>query len=137
MGSLIMKSLLLAAATASTFAALSANAAELGPKTSQADGVAIQVTPIDVAATASGWKFAVALNTHSQNLADDVATEAFILDAAGKPRRALGWEGDPPGGHHRRGVLSFAPMSPSPALIDLRIQRATETAPRTFRWTVK
>jgi hypothetical protein len=137
MRGLIMKSLLKAATMVAMFAALSANAADLGPQISQDGGVSIEVTPIDVAATASEWRFTVALNTHSQNLADDLAAEAVILDAAGKPQRAIGWEGGSPGGHHRKGVLRFTGLSPRPPLIELRIQRAGEAAPRTFRWTVE
>ena len=133
----LMKSLLLGAALGSMSAALAAHAANLGPQNSAEGGVAIQVTPIDVGASAQAWTFAVALNTHSQNLADDVAAEAFIVDAAGKPQPAVGWEGDPPGGHHRKGVLRFAPLSPKPALIEVRIQRAGEAEPRAFQWSIE
>ncbi|MBX9812146.1 MAG: hypothetical protein K2Y16_11135 [Burkholderiales bacterium] len=40
------------------------------------------------------------------------------------------WQGDPPGGHHHKGTLQFKPVSPAPASIELRIQRAGETNPR-------
>lgn len=134
MGSSLIKSLSSAAMLLSMFAALAAQAVDLRPQSSQAGGVAIQVTPIDVTPAATEWKFAVVLNTHSQDLADDLAAQAVLIDAAGKPQPAIGWDGDPPGGHHRKGALRFAPLSPTPAQIEMRIQRASESAARTFRW---
>jgi hypothetical protein len=127
--------LLIAAAVAALSAAAAAQAAGLGPQVSQAGGVAIEVTPTEVGATAKEWTFAVALNTHSQALTDDLVQEGTLVDAAGKPRAAIGWDGDPPGGHHRRGVLHFAPVVPKPAQIEVHIRRASESEPRTFRWT--
>ncbi|HEX8011594.1 MAG TPA: hypothetical protein VF814_11765 [Casimicrobiaceae bacterium] len=137
MRSLTIKSLFIAAASASLLAALPSQAAELGPQRSQDAGVGIQVTPLEVAATASEWTFSVELNTHSQNLGDDLAAEAVLVDAAGKPQPAIGWEGDAPGGHHRKGVLRFAPLSPTPPTIEVRIQRAAEAQPRTFQWSTQ
>ena len=47
------------------------------------------------------------------------------------------WEGDPPGGHHRKGVLKFDAVNPRPQDIELRITRAGEPKPRSFRWQLK
>lgn len=137
MRSSLFKSLSSAAMLLSMSAPFAAQALDLGPQSSQADGVAIQAAPLDIAPAAKEWKFAVALNTHSQNLGDDLATEASLVDAAGKPHLALGWDGDPPGGHHRKGVLRFAPLSPQPAQIEMRIQRPSESTARTFRWSAQ
>ena len=114
-----------------------AAASELAPQSSQADGVSISVKPADVSAAATTWQFQVALNTHSGALEDDLAHSAILVDAAGKQHAALGWDGDPAGGHHRRGVLRFKPLSPRPDALELRIVRSGETAPRTFRWNLK
>ena len=46
-------------------------------------------------------------------------------------------DGDPPGGHHRKGVLRFAPIAPVPDAVELRLQRPGESAPRSFTWTLK
>ena len=116
--------------------ALDAGAAELPSQSSQANGVSISVKPADVSAAAATWQFQVALNTHSGALEDDLAHSAVLVDAAGKPHTALGWAGDPAGGHHRRGVLRFKALSPRPAALELRILRPGESAPRMFRWNL-
>ena len=116
---------------------LGAVAAELAPQNSQAGGVSVSVKPTDVSAAATTWKFQVTLTTHSGDLGDDLARSAILVDAAGKPQPALGWDGDPPGGHHRKGVLRFKALSPRPDALELRIPRAGEAAPRTFRWKLK
>jgi hypothetical protein len=49
----------------------------------------------------------------------------------------MAWDGAPPGGHHREGVLRFKPISPQPQAIELQFTRAGEGAPRSFRWQLK
>jgi len=117
--------------------ALGAAAAELAQQSSQAGGVSISVKPTDVSAAATTWLFQVTLTTHSGDLGDDLARTATIVDAAGKQNPAMDWEGDPAGGHHRKGVLRFKALSPRPDALELRILRQGETAPRTFRWKLK
>lgn len=117
--------------------ALGGAAAELEPQSSQANSVSISVKPVDVSAAAATWQFQVALNTHSGALDDDLARTATLVDAAGKPETALGWDGDPAGGHHRRGVLRFKALSPRPDTLEMRILRPGETAPRILRWKLK
>ena len=110
-------------------------AADLASQSSESGGVTIEVKPVDVSAKATTWSFEISLSTHSQDLNDDLARTAFIVNRAGK-KNALptGWEGDAPGGRNRKGVLRFKPLAPLPAAIELRIQRAGEKAPRVFRW---
>lgn len=122
---------------ASLLVALGAAAAELAPQNSQAGGVGISVKPTDVSAAAASWLFQVTLTTHSGDLGDDLTRTATLVDAAGKQHPAAGWEGDPPGGHHRKGVLKFKALSPRPDALELRILRQGETAARTYRWKLK
>jgi hypothetical protein len=117
--------------------ALGASAAELAQQSSDTGGVTVSVKPTDVSAAAKTWLFQVALNTHSGDLGDDLARTATIVDGAGKQYPALDWKGDAAGGHHRKGVLQFKALSPRPDALELRIARAGETAPRTFRWKLK
>ncbi|MBE0625764.1 MAG: hypothetical protein IH606_13230 [Burkholderiales bacterium] len=110
-------------------------AADLAPQSSESDGVTIEVKPVEVSAKANTWSFQVSLSTHSQELSDDLLRTAFILDRAGNRKLVpTVWTGDAPGGHHRKGVLSFKALTPLPKAIELRVQRASEKAPRLFRW---
>ena len=67
----------------------------------------------------------------------DLARAAQLVDARGKPQGPLAWEGDPPGGHHRRGVLRFRPPAGNPATVELRILDVGGVAVRTFRWSLR
>ncbi len=110
--------------------------AQIATQESSVNGVTIAVTPASFAPDAKVWKFTVALNTHSQELSDDLAKSTVLVDSRGAESRALGWEGAPPGGHHRSGVLKFNPVSPPLKVVEMRIRRAGESTPRTFRWNI-
>jgi hypothetical protein len=101
---------------------------------SLANGVIISVQPTDLSAGAASWDFAVSMDTHSQELSDDLVKSTVLLDATGREHRPIAWDGAGPGGHHRAGTLKFAPIVPSPSWVELRILRQGETEPRTFRW---
>lgn len=109
--------------------------AELSARRSELDGVSIVVKPLDVAPASATWSFEVSMSTHSQRLDDDLVRTAQIVDPARKGSLpVLAWQGDPAGGHHRKGILRFKVSQPVPKVIDLRIQRVGEKAPRVFVW---
>ena len=122
-------------------AALAASTEAANPslpaQTSSARGVTVKVTPQNVAGDAKTWEFAIVLDTHSGDLNDDLVKSSFLLDGAGGRYAPAAWDGAPPGGHHREGVLRFKPISPRPQAIELQISRAGEDAPRSFRWQLK
>lgn len=131
----VFRCLLLAMAALAGLGAV--NAAELGTRTSSAGGVTLNVTAQSVAAGAAVWEFAVVLTTHSGNLGDDLVKSSALLDAQGGRHSPLAWEGSPPGGHHRSGVLRFKGLAKLPDAIELQIRRPGEPAPRSFRWNLK
>jgi hypothetical protein len=116
---------------------IGATAKEFLHQSNQGLGVTVQARPIDIGPGAKSWAFEIVLDTHSQDLADDLTRGAVLIGANGKPQAPVAWEGAAPGGHHRKGLLRFAPISPMPAVLELRIQRPGEPAPRTFRWEMK
>lgn len=118
-------------------AGVAAFGADLPQQSSQSGGVTIRVKPAEVLPSAATWAFQVVLETHSQDLRDDLVAAATLVDKGGKPHPAAGWDGDPPGGHHRKGVLRFKAPTPRPDAIELRIQRPGEDSPRVFRWQLK
>jgi hypothetical protein len=86
---------------------------------------------------AKAWEFDVTFNTHVQPLAEDLTKSAFLVDPSGRRHAPLAWRGDGPGGHHRKGVLVFAPLEPRPATVELQIQRVGERLPRSFIWRLE
>lgn len=112
-------------------------AAQLAAQQSSANGVTVAVTPGNLAPGAKTWDFTIVLNTHSQDLSDDLAKSAVLVDDKGNVHKALAWEGAGPGGHHRKGVLTFETITPRPQALELRIARPGESAARTFRWEMR
>ncbi|MGA8051405.1 MAG: hypothetical protein WCA09_14600, partial [Burkholderiales bacterium] len=97
-------------------------AAQLERRTSNAGGVAIAVQPLDLAPGAKSWDFEVTMNTHVTPLEQDLTKVSTLVDAAGARQAPTAWKGDPPGGHHRKGVLQFAPLAGSPQYVELQIR---------------
>lgn len=116
---------------------LPAAAAELGAQKSTDRGVTVTVTPQNLSRGAKTWDFKVVLDTHSQDLSDDLTKSAVLLDESGRGYMPLAWDGAAPGGHHREGVLRFKPLAAQPQAIELQIMRPGEPAPRLFRWQLK
>lgn len=118
--------------------ALSASAlaaANLPPQTSSQSGVTVKVTPSSLAG--AEWEFELVFDTHSQELKDDPLKSAVLVVNGGAPLAAIAWEGDAPGGHHRKGMLRFKATATSPASVELRLQRPGESMPRAFSWPVR
>lgn len=99
-------------------------------------GVKVAVTPPDFLPTATDWDFAVSLQTHVRDLGDDLRESAHLI-ANGSRYAPVAWTGDPPGGHHRKGMLHFKAVVPRPASVELQIRLAGESAPRSFKWQLK
>jgi len=104
----------------------------LGAVATSEDGIEVSVTPKTLSNDA--WNFEVVLNTHSVELSYDLAETSVLVGDNGNTFKALAWEGDPPGGHHRRGVLKFNSIYPRQGNIELRIGLGDKE--RSFKWTV-
>ena len=114
------------------------NAAEPGyaPQISNERGIKVTATPQKILGEARTWDFQLVLETHTQDLSDDLAKSALLI-ADGKQYLPLGWEGAPPGGHHRKGLLRFKAIASPPAAVELRIRLAGDASPRSFKWLLK
>jgi len=106
-------------------------------QTNREGGVTVKVTPRNLAPDAASWDFEITLETHTQALNQDLTRSAVLIDAAGKSHPAVGWEGDPPGGHHRRGVLRFKPLPGKQAAVELRVTGIGGVEVRKFRWQLE
>jgi hypothetical protein len=103
-------------------------------KDSDEGAVKVSVTPQDVSKSAGAWRFAVQFNTHVTPISQDMVAVASLTDEKGAEERPSAWEGDPPGGHHRRGVIVFQPINPVPSTLTLHIREVGGVADRTFTW---
>src|SRR3989338_11253671 len=114
------------------------NAAELGYAPQISNEREIKVTAIlqMISNEAKTWDFEVVMVTHTKALNYDMVKSALLI-AGGKQYLPLGWEGAPPGGHHRKGVLRFKAIAPPPASVELQIRLASDPSPRSFKWLLK
>lgn len=115
-----------------------AAASGLAPRVDQAGGVTVKVTPRELGGGAQTWVFEVAMDTHSQDLSQDLMRVAALVDAQGRRHAPLAWEGAGPGGHHRQGLLRFKPLvGGDPEAVILEISDIGGVPVRTFRWKVR
>ena len=110
-------------------------AGTLPPQTSSRSGVTVKVTPGSF--SGAEWEFAVVFDTHSQDLKDDLLKNAVLVLDGGTPSAPTAWQGDSPGGHHRKGVLRFKAAAIAPANVKLRLQRPGESESRVFQWRTR
>lgn len=129
-----MSRMIRTAALLAAFGLLSAvsNAQPLPQQTINRDAVTVKATPLKVNGPA--WDFELVFDTHSQELNDDLLNAAVLVSADGSSIKPTAWNGDPPSGHHRKGVLRFNAISPPPEVLELRLLRAKESSARTFKW---
>ncbi len=116
--------------------AQAAGAPALAAVSNEAGGVRVVIKPIAVGA-GSPWEFEVTMDTHTKPLDADLTKSAVVVDDGGRQYIPLSWQGDKPGGHHRKGVLRFpAPTEPIKSF-ELQIQGLGGEGKRAFQWTLK
>lgn len=111
------------------------NQPALETQTNDDGPVAITVVPIDIRNN-SAWRFEITLDTHSGELNQNLIEAVVLIDINGNEYKPNAWIGDPPGGHHRKGVLEFEPIFPSPKIILLKIRGIGGVQERNFAWGV-
>lgn len=116
--------------------AQSAGGAGFPTRTSDAGGVRVVITPKAVTAK-SDWEFTVTMDTHTKPLDDDLTKTAVLVDDGGRKFMPVSWQGDKPGGHHRKGVLRFPAPSEQIKSFELQIQGLGGENKRAFQWTMK
>ena len=106
----------------------------LETKTNSEGPVEVSVTPRRMVPTDTEWSFEISLDTHSYDLNDDLLAASELRDEQGNAYKPVAWDGDPPGGHHRGGVLKFKAIAPQPSSIMLAIQDVGGVKERKFTW---
>lgn len=100
--------------------------------TNEEGEVAVSVTPKALAQ--DSWSFEVVLNTHSVDLNYDLQSLSFLVDGNGREYKAVSWEGDPPEGHHRKGILKFDSLSKVGSNFQLKVKNVGSVSERSFEW---
>lgn len=113
--------------------AQSAGGSALAARSSDAGGVRVVVKPKSIAA-GSAWEFEVTMDTHTKPLNDDLMKTAVLLDDNKQRHVPLGWQGDPPGGHHRKGILRFPAPAGQTKSFEVQIEGLGGAGKRAFQW---
>ena len=98
--------------------------------------VEVTVTPKDLSPSSPSWDFEIILTIHSGFLNQDLAKSSVLIDDKGNQFFPTAWEGDPPGGHHRSGVLRFKPIAVKSQFIELEIN-VGGTSKKVFKWALQ
>ena len=101
-------------------------------RSNEVAGFRIVIKPKPVETGAKVWEFDVTMNTHIKPLSEDLTVVS--VDGDGHRTNPIGWQGDQPGGHRRRGVLHPAD---APATFEMQMTGVGGVDLRTFRWKVK
>lgn len=121
--------------------AVSSSAAQiekiLEVKTNDDGGVWIAIRPINLQQGNTDWSFEISIDVHSGDLAGDLMQVAELTGGNKASYKPTVWEGDPPGGHHRKGILKFKPITPLPNSIALIIRGVGGINERKFAWNLK
>lgn len=108
----------------------------LATKENNEGSISIAVTPQSLETGSPTWNFKVELNTHSVELNADLVVSSELIDNEEKSYKPISWEGAPPGGHHREGILKFNPISPKPKSLELKIKNVGGAPERRFKWNL-
>ena len=82
-------------------------------------------------------EFGIVLDSHSVEIVEDMAKSVVLRTETGKEYTPAAWDGDKPGGHHRTGVIRFAPLTDQPRRIELIIKDVAGVPERLYRWELQ
>lgn len=120
---------------AALMVSLTADASAYEMKSNSENRVRVDVRPLQLAA-GQPVKFEVRMNTHSADLGQDMVAVCTLKDNSGREYNATAWQGSPPGGHHRKGVLEFPDLAENSESITLVIRGIDNVPERTFNWRI-
>jgi hypothetical protein len=98
--------------------------------------VRVDVRPIQLS-PGKPAKFEIRLNTHSGDLSQDLVAVCTLKDDSGREYQPTHWDGSPPGGHHRSGVLEFPELGDATQSITLVIREVAKVPERVFNWSIE
>lgn len=118
------------------FVILAFDASAYKTKSSKENRVRVDVRPVQLL-PGKPAKFEIRMNTHSGDLSQNLLAVCTLKDSSGRDYRPINWDGSPPGGHHRRGVLEFSELAEGAESITLVIREIANVPERVFNWSVE
>ena len=106
-------------------------------QTNSEGSVTVKITPENISEDIKTWQFQVILDTHIGSLDEDLTKSAELTDEKRNKLLPLSWDGDPPGGHHREGVLTFPAFQERPQSVTLILRNVGGIAEREFIWRIQ
>ncbi len=79
-------------------------------------------------------RFKLEFNTHSVELDFDISQVTTLTDENGDTYTPPIWDGSPPGGHHREGILTFGQNLKEIKSVTLSLSNISYVAKREFTW---
>lgn len=101
-------------------------------KTNIEEGIEIGVEPME-SSDKKTWNFKITITTHEGSLDQDLTNGSILKNEKDDMLSPLGWEGSPPGGHHREGILSFPAFMEEPKTVTLKLSGFGKRE-RVFTW---
>lgn len=105
-------------------------------RSSNANSVRVDVVPVQLGAGQAA-RFEIRMNTHSVPLTYDLVAVSLLKDDRGREYRPQAWNGSPPGGHHRSGVLEFPNLAAGTGSITLYLKNIADVPERSFEWKLE
>ncbi len=105
----------------------------LEPLVNDQNSVTVEVEPLDIKMD-EPVRFRVSFNTHQGDLNFDLTKIYLLEDGRGNTFQPLRWEGSPPGGHHRKGILVFPKLAAQTKWIKLTVRDVYDVPERVFEW---
>ena len=105
-------------------------------KSSDENSVRVGIIPEQLAPGKQA-KFNIKMNTHSVELNQDMAAVSILKDDKGHEYRPIRWDGSPPGGHHRSGVLEFPGIGKGAKSVTLYVKDIANVPERIFEWKIE
>ena len=106
------------------------------PQSHNAGGVRVDVVPLQLRPGQQA-RFEIRMNTHSVELKFDIVAVSILKDDQGREYRATVWNGSPPEGHHRSGVLEFPALPDDAKSAALYLKDIANVAERVYEWTIE
>jgi len=115
---------------------LAIDAAAYKTKSNKQNSVRVDVRPVQLL-PGKPAKFEIRMNTHSGDLSQDLVAACTLKDNSGREYHPTSWDGSPPGGHHRSGVLEFSELGEGAESITLVIREVANVPERVFNWSIE